>query len=152
MLVRQVLPLFLAYAGEQDPIEGRTRLQKMLFLLQQSCKDCNFQYKFNAYDYGPYSSTLQSDLDMLIDDEYLKEDSIPTIDGKLKYRYSITEKGARLVEGLLKDRKHPELRLAEMYDNCEKLKNAVNHLNLNELLKDIYTKYPEYAKFSIFKF
>lgn len=45
-------------------IRGRTRFQKIVFLLKE--KDCiNFRYNFIPYYYGPYSYDLQFDINIL---------------------------------------------------------------------------------------
>jgi uncharacterized protein len=58
-----------------DPIEGQTRLMKMIFLfkkelsrrfnLDQVIDDKAFP-EFEAYDYGPYSASVYSDLEFLV--------------------------------------------------------------------------------------
>lgn len=142
----------MVYANNQKAIRGRTRLQKMLFLLQQKYKKCNFQYDFYPHDYGPYSSTLQSDIDDLVIDDYLNEIEFPLASGKVGYNYSITAKGKSLVQIALKHQKTKALQLDKIYASCEEIKQYVNDTNLDELLNNIYTKYPEYAKFSIYEF
>lgn len=152
MLFRQIFPLFLAHAQDGEPIEGRTRLQKMMFLLQQQIPNSPQSYNFHAYDYGPYCSNLQSDVDSLIQEGYLQEIEIQMIDGKLKYRYQITNEGKDLVQSLLRSRKLKKYGLKEIYGQCEQMKEKTNHKNLNDLLKEVYSHYPEFAKFSVFKF
>ena len=152
MLVRQVLPLFFAHSLENEPIEGRTRLQKMLFLLQQEYNSCDFQYQFHAYDYGPYSSTLQFDIDELIQQGLLKESTEGLSNGKLKYKYSITKEGSRLVEGVLKNPKNKKLQLKKIHQSCSQIKSYANRINLNDLLRDVYLRYPSYAKRSVYEF
>lgn len=144
--------MFVAYASDKEPVEGRTRMQKMLFLLQQEYKSCDFQYKYHAYDYGPYSSTLQTDLDELIDEGLLEEEDQALPSGKYKYRYSITKKGIKHVESALSDPRNKKLQLKQIYRSSEKIKAFANSANLNDLLKYVYAKYPEYTKFSIFEF
>ncbi len=142
----------MVHCSEKQPVEGRTRMQKMLFLLQQEYKSCDFQYRFHAYDYGPYSNTLQSDVDELIDQGLLQEEPEPLINGKCKYRYSITKKGIKLVEKILAEPKNKKLQLKEIYESSEKIKKYANNLSINELLKDVYSRFPEYTKFSVFEF
>lgn len=152
MLFRQIFPLFLAHARSREPIAGRTRLQKMMFLLQQQLKNIPQNYNFHAYDYGPYSSNLQSDVDNLIVEGYLQEIKMEMMDGKYMYRYQITNEGSDLVNSLLRSRKLKKYGLKGIYKHCEQVKGEANHMNLNDLLKDVYTRFPDYAKFSVFKF
>ena len=125
----------------------------MIFLLQQEYHNAvSSNYNFHAYDYGPYSSTLQSDVNELILQTYLREDEEKMPDGRLKYTYQITPRGDRLVRALLRNPKLRKYKLRKIYQLCEEVKGDSNHTNLNDLLKGIYSRYPEYAKFSIFKF
>jgi len=75
---------------------GRTRLQKMIFLLKE--KDgVNFGYDFIPYHYGPYSQELQVELNLL---EAAGLVQVKPEDKNL-YVYSLTEEGknvARKIE------------------------------------------------------
>ncbi len=56
---------------ECEPIEGITRLQKLIFLLNQgkgpgSLVKIAKEYNYKAYKMGPYTSSLREDLDLLI--------------------------------------------------------------------------------------
>lgn len=52
-------------------IEGRKQCQKAVFLLKEYHK-IDFTYPFIPYLYGPYSSQLQNDIDILGRTGYLK--------------------------------------------------------------------------------
>ncbi len=52
-------------------IKGRTKFQKMVYILQN--KGLNFSEKFKYHYYGPYSSELQLEVDELVDREIFKE-------------------------------------------------------------------------------
>jgi uncharacterized protein YwgA len=54
-----------------DKIEGRTKFQKLIFILK--CKKMDFEFNFTYYYYGPYSSTLQLTIDDLVDEAFLDE-------------------------------------------------------------------------------
>lgn len=64
-----------------DPIEGQTRLMKMIFLfkkelsrrfnLDQVIDDSAFP-DFEAYDYGPYSASVYSDLEFLVNLRFIE--------------------------------------------------------------------------------
>jgi len=60
------------YAGDGEPIEGRTRLQKLVFLMQKRLEEAgedplqSDDYEFIPYDYGPFSKELYDDLDETI--------------------------------------------------------------------------------------
>jgi uncharacterized protein YwgA len=73
------LLLILLYApgikANCDPIQGQTRLMKMIFLFKKELqKKFNFNHilgedafpDFTAYDYGPYSGKVYEDLEFLV--------------------------------------------------------------------------------------
>ncbi|PKL49430.1 MAG: hypothetical protein CVV39_02915 [Planctomycetes bacterium HGW-Planctomycetes-1] len=70
------LLLVLLYAPGQEkkecePIDGITRLQKLIFLLNQGKGPSSLvkiakEYSFEAYKMGPYTDSLREDLDTLI--------------------------------------------------------------------------------------
>lgn len=66
--------------------EGRKRLQKTVYLLQQMGVPYNEKFKYHHY--GPYSSELQAEVDRLVRFELLNE----TFTGDA-YVYEITSKG-----------------------------------------------------------
>ena len=67
--------------GELEPIEGITRLQKLMFLLQQGKGPSELvkqaqEYEYRAYKMGPYSSELIQDLDELKSARLLATDQL----------------------------------------------------------------------------
>jgi uncharacterized protein YwgA len=85
----------LSFYGK--PIEGRTRLQKMAFLLKNKYGfPLNFDFK--PYYYGPYSEEL-SDLVSLLRALGLAEEKTDYFGlGKIRYDYVLTEKGKEYFE------------------------------------------------------
>lgn len=156
MKLRQIYPLLLAYADDGLPIKGRTRLQKMIFLYQiqlwekDPAKDLKFG--FVPYNYGPYSATLQSDVEYLIDEGFLKENPKQDLSGKYLYEYEMTSKGKRFAEALLTDDKYSEYNFDNVVSKLNKIKDNANYTDLDTLLKKVYSEHPEYAKFSIYEF
>ena len=63
MILRQAYPLLLAHACGMDPIRGRTRFQKMMFLLHEEMEKegagGRMGLRFVPHYYGPYSGMLQ---------------------------------------------------------------------------------------------
>ena len=155
MIVRQVYPLLLAFAEDDEPIRGKTRLQKIIFLFQQEIlkeRKKDLGYNFIPFNYGPYSSTLQSDVEDLTNEDYLKVNAYKGMDGKYIYHYTITEKGKKLVNDVLTESKYAKLRLTRPYNLLKKIKTEANRDDLDSLLKRVYTEHPEYAKNSIYEF
>lgn len=154
--IRPVYPLLLAYANNYSPIMGRTRFQKMIFLLQtkHGDKDPEHDLGFNfiPYDYGPYSKALQMDINGLIEDRLLEEKPTKNDSGKYMYRYEITNAGKMLVDHLLTEPKYDQHQFKAMYKILQEIKSNVNEKDMYLLLWDIYTSHPEYAQFSKYKF
>lgn len=72
-------------------IEGRKKLQKTVHLLQS--KGVPFDMKFKYYHYGPYSTDLQSQINMLVAYGLIDESNHH---GDM-YIYEITEKGKEFI-------------------------------------------------------
>lgn len=90
----QLLVLTANYVGK---IEGRKRLQKIIFLLQEQF-GIEFSYRFVPYLYGPYSSQLQNDIDILTRTGYLKVSKIDYL-----FFYEITPMGKEITSQIEKE-------------------------------------------------
>ena len=101
MLVRQMLPLIVSHACERTHVEGRTRFQKTVFLLQSRADFFRQKYDFIPHDYGPYSPDLQYDIDELIEKKLIDDELQTTDHGKIKYRYKITGEGTGIQLSLI---------------------------------------------------
>ncbi|MBI1657680.1 MAG: hypothetical protein IS632_02745 [Thaumarchaeota archaeon] len=154
MKIRTVCPLLLAFANSCSPIMGRTRFQKMIFLLQAKQAGTNARTDFNfvPYDYGPYSKALQLDVNRLIEHDLLEEEPTKGPSGKYMYRYRITEKGKMLVDRLLTEPAYREHQFEAILRRLEEIKSDINGKDLDALLREIYARYPEYAQLSKYKF
>ena len=111
----ELLVLLLAQSPE-GKIEGRTRLEKVVYLLKQLGR-VNFTYEFVPYHYGPYSRELVEDLDQL--EEFGLVDEVMNTDeyGVIRYDYLLTNEGAQLVEEIQLKLGKDELRnLMKAYD------------------------------------
>lgn len=138
----ELLPLLLAYADEEAPIEGRTRLQKMVFRVQQEhpgAVDAG-GFPFKPYDYGPYSPKLAGTISNLIEAGELSETK-RKLEGsdRVKYEYELTPEGHETVEAILSE--SPD----DLMTNVESVKQRYNQLSLPDVLDDIYSDYPQYA-------
>ena len=83
---KDILLLLLYLPGKtgevNEPIDGRTRLTKMIYIFDEEIKD-NFDNldkgsvpNFIPYDFGPFSRDLFDDLQFFINIEFIKEDEI----------------------------------------------------------------------------
>jgi len=149
---RRLIPLALSYVGDENPIEGRTRLQKMVFVIQQELIESgelreDQLYEFFAYDYGPFSKELAEDIDRMIDDDLLDEDDIEYDDeGNVKYLYTVEDAG----KDLLRSEKDGEV-ADEVIDLARHVKRRFNEdLSLPEVINEVYEEYPEYAENSVY--
>lgn len=148
---RKLLPIALMYVNGQEPIEGRTRLQKMVFLMQQKINERalaplnGHDYEFVPYDYGPFSKELYDDLDTLIAEEFVEDAEEEFAPGKLRYEYYIDSDGNDFVED-----QQTSKDAQVIIDLAREIKTEYNDVRLSDLIDDVYSKYPEYAENSIY--
>ncbi|WP_424007679.1 hypothetical protein [Haloferax denitrificans] len=149
---RKILPMALMYANGGEPIVGRTRMQKLVFLMEQHFKnekdglpEIPDSYSFMAYDYGPFSKELYSDLDYFIQEDMVTEEREPFGNGKTKYIYHIEDPGIEFVEHQL-----GKEAVKEILDYAKKLKQEHNNKPLPDLIKEVYSRYPKYAENSVY--
>ena len=153
MLVRQTLPLILTFANRGKPVEGRTRFQKMIFLLRQRADFFEEGYDFVPHNYGPYSTELQNDIDDLIRDGFLIMNLKTIEEGKIKYEYAITGGGSAILEKILSNKELDEkFKFSKVLELAEEIKHEVNSKDLTSLLADIYSEYPDFARYSKYEF
>lgn len=174
-----------------EPVEGRTRLTKMLFLLDKEYDAFRraADLKFEAYAFGPYDPRLYDDLAFLenmgwlrgsnaatkkdlafadVIDEKGKDDSFAFLDASeldeadLSYeylmsgvaedmperyetkKYALSAKGVEIVENALKAARD-DVKLSQLMEAIQEVKTRYNGLNLRDLLRSVYKKYPESA-------
>lgn len=156
-MLRQAYPLLLAHANESQPILGRTRFQKMIFLMQERLAANGAKpavgLGFVPYDYGPYSKALQHDIDGLIDEGLLESDKIKSPDtGKIMYKYTITGPGEAMADVLIVEPSYREYGFLDAYKTLGCIKGEINGMELGDLLRKVYTEYPEYATYSKYEF
>jgi uncharacterized protein YwgA len=143
----------VAYANGGESVIGRTRFQKIVFVIQNQAKFYKERYHFMAHDFGPYSTELQKDIDDLIHTGFLRENKDTIDEGKIRYQYVITPVGATTLNRILGNgRFDRKFRFKRVLASASKVKAELNRRDLNSLLSDIYTRYPEYAKYSKYKF
>lgn len=148
---RKLLPLALMYAGDGEPIEGRTRLQKLVFLMQKRLEETGEDplqsdyYEFIPYDYGPFSKELYDDLDETMARNMVEDHEEDLGEDKVKYDYEIQDDGERWVrDQLSKEEAHRILELAE------EIKDEYGDVSLSDLIDEVYSRYPKYAENSIY--
>ena len=153
-----------------EPIRGRTRLMKMVFLF-----DKEIRRKFNvgttiaseafpdfsAYDFGPFSAQVFSDLEFLVDMQLVVPEEMTNsqvvMEEAMEYDYwragsgsdpedagpvneeefSLTAWGREFVEG-----GNAGTLSTEQWGVLDEFKSRCTRTSLRSLLKYVYTKYP----------
>jgi uncharacterized protein YwgA len=153
-------------------ISGITRLQKFLFLLEneEGMRPAGDGFQFEPYKAGPYSSKVYDDLELLenlglIRSEATAESTASESadlnrlnfedlmggfeeleggsrapDSFEERKFTLTEKGLDRVEELTKKGE------SEPFINAiRKVKSKYSHYSLRDLLKYVYTRYPDWT-------
>ncbi|WP_424016226.1 DUF4065 domain-containing protein (plasmid) [Halorientalis pallida] len=142
-----VVFLVFSYA---EAIEGVTKLQKLLFLIEQETEffqayENDIAFEFAPYKMGPFSKHVYEELEFLLSLDAIETEPLPGADPNptdsefAEQRFTITAKGEKIAAQL-------ESQLEPEY--CDELSDTVttyNSLELQDLLKYVYTEYPEYA-------
>ena len=165
---RNILLLMLGTGKDEtdiaNGINGITRLQKFLFLLENEnyIEKIEGGYKFEAYKAGPYSSTLYDDLEFLENiglieseisgvateeevadmdftfEELMDSENIKTPDVYDEKRFKLTKEGLTKVKSLLESKKYDPI-----VNGIRKIKSKFGNYSLNDLLYYVYTEYPD---------
>lgn len=100
MELREAVPLMVLRNSRQ--IWGKTRLQKLVFLLQveqlERTDDPLVPFQYELYKYGPFSLDLILTVEGLSNQNFLEEELHRTSEGNPVYRYLITDKGMKEID------------------------------------------------------
>jgi uncharacterized protein YwgA len=144
---RQLIPLSLLEAAGGE-ISGRTRLQKLAFLLVEEELDDDFSgYDFVKYDYGPFSKELLSDVESLDDDGVVGENETRTRSGNRRYDYGLQPDISEQIEELAESDED----VREVLEAAQEVVDEHGDKRIRELLEDVYEKYPEYLENSVYR-
>lgn len=172
---KEALTLLLYLPGKTgqvgEPIVGRTRIVKMMFLFSKEVqpqlrkKGIEFSLpQFDAYDYGPFSSDVFDDLETLRTLQILSVETVPAsepfdvlddfseqdyrfgsageVERQFMDKYSLTpDRGIGFCESVLVRRF-----TAEQMDFLKAFKTRCNGVSLTALLRYVYTRYPKYTE------
>ncbi|MDP8238934.1 MAG: hypothetical protein P9X24_07580 [Candidatus Hatepunaea meridiana] len=169
------LLLVLLYApqdessGESQPIEGITRLQKLMFLLQKGKGPKSIvkqarQLDYKSYKMGPFSNQLRTDIEELksaglirtVQLQYVISDDGIEYDNELKdasvydldnprprhiqsERFSLSNFGREVAEDMWKGLKSSDKK------ELREFKEFFNSITLRQLLIFVYENYPDYT-------
>ncbi len=126
-----------------DKIEGRTRMQKIVFLIQQKIKNKNIDYEFKPFDFGPFSDVLCDVIKNLSENGLLEERVTTSASGmSTKYVYRITEKGLNEFRNISKSMqfKQDELNVAKEIINENK------DVGIVDLINRVHSDFPDFVK------
>jgi uncharacterized protein YwgA len=124
-----------------EPIRGKTRLQKELFLAQKQLRDegVSHPFTFMPYDMGPYSKELYNTIDWLVHKGLITVEQKIT-DYGIYPEYKLTEKGLKEVEDMILRRG-----LRKVFNVIQTIKQKYNQLNLTQLVELTHLLYPDYV-------
>ncbi|MCX7837454.1 MAG: hypothetical protein N2323_05835 [candidate division WOR-3 bacterium] len=142
-----------------NKVFGITRLMKFLFLLKKELNiDKYFKnyYRFLPYSLGPFDKKVYNDLEDLVKKGLVKrvlhpklkiseieKEIISYFDEEVISEYKLTEKGLKEAQRIINIINKIDKNLIK---GITKIKSQYQKYSLLQLLKEIYTKYPEYQK------
>jgi hypothetical protein len=151
--------------GDRGRIEGITRLEKLLFLLERETDATHWLKEdagFSSNNFGPFSAKAYQEIEMLtsaglVDDSARLTDSVEdtwetehiigeeSVDPYATRNLSLTEKGHRYYKALL----------SELPENAEEVVAEVKHrfgsMPLRRLIRHVYQRYPDFTDKSIIR-
>jgi len=139
-LPRGIYILFLLGADNGASIRGRTRLEKMVFLLskeiltQPGRKITPREYTFRADRFGPFSEEVYDDVETLSDLDLVEWDNNHEI-------LKISSKGLQLLNKLKKSEAIPY----SLKNDIENLKRKYGNMKLERILNYVYRNYDKYT-------
>jgi uncharacterized protein YwgA len=141
----EALDNILALVNLAGQIEGRTRFQKMVYILK--CKGVAFPEKFKYHYYGPFSVDLQLEIDDLVSRNLLREDLNP--DPIPTYTYSIEQKSntneLKTYEALIKTLNDTNRKVLELTSTIFFLRNQEKITDKEVIIKKLNFLKPHLA-------
>lgn len=153
---------------ENEEVRGTTRLEKLLFLLSKEggfSKYLENEYRFVAYDFGPFSDEIYDDIEMLKDGELIetikdkreyyaedvdRDESIEQADLEETEKdvsiYRLTPNGIKVARHLFENELTKEER-----NRITEIKKKFNSMPFYKFLKYVYERYPEMTTKSMIK-
>lgn len=131
-------------------VKGVTKLQKLLFLIEQETEffeeyESEVAFKFAPYRMGPFSKEVYSEIRFLLELGAITQEpwtgapaAMESVDLGHK-RFVVTSKGEKIGHQLY------EILEADYQTELEEIVEEYNDLPLRELLRYVYTEYPDYA-------
>lgn len=143
MTDKDLLLLFIAQptgeSAEVAPVDP-LRIMKGMFYFTRKFPGL---YEFEPYHLGPICFNIYDDLRMLVQEGMIATEDVPWQTWKTYYPTS---------KGVLRAAELQQIADANMVDELKARKNYVCSLNFLDLLRRIYSDYPEFASKSVFNF
>lgn len=142
----EVLLLLLNAPGlsniENEPIRGRTKLQKLLFLIQKRIPKNSLlvSYPFRPFKYGPFCKEVYDDLQFLKKEGLIEEAKEYLKDKGIYVKFKLTEKGQQKAREIASTPAGMEI--AKIVNDVKKEFNSMSVANLVEFT---HRKYPGYV-------
>ncbi|MFB6186575.1 MAG: PadR family transcriptional regulator [Halobacteriaceae archaeon] len=142
-----LIPIAILSAGD-GKIEGKTRLQKLAFLLDEEKLGDRFDaYEFRKYDYGPFSKELLEDVEDLKEKNLVEIRKSRTFGGNTRYDYRLTEMGRKVAKDLFQQED-----ASVVFEQAVEIFTEYGDLPLRDLIELVYEKYPEYEENSVYQY
>jgi len=160
-----LLLLFLALSGSktQHKIAGITRVEKLMYLLQEETGFSGKRqdkFDFKAWKFGPFSQEIYQSIDLLssltlVDVEerelanyvdYMERDELVETDQeepRVEKVFSLTARGKKVAEALQKTISPKD------WEELTKLTHKFERVPLTSLIQYVYHKYPETTSKSV---
>lgn len=131
--------LWLLAMIESSPyVDGNTRLQKYALLLTKIILKNEDRYNdWEANNYGGFSKQISLEIQQCIKNEMVEKNTV-SHSGQEHNRYSITDKGNKMIKELINSEK-------ETYRKIKIITKFYFNRSLNDLLTDAYTLFPKYT-------
>lgn len=172
--------LVLLYLDNKSPILGAIRLEKMMFLFNEEIAprlkeiglDSDMLPEFISYNFGPFSKDVYEQIELFkgigflqVTDLKAKEELIEADDWEeMPYDKGVSNSGFQINDDK-RYYKYQMLKLGEEYvkskiieditdaqlDILLQFKRKINSLSPKQILRYVYTKYPQYTNNSLIK-
>lgn len=149
LTIRETLPLVLLYESDGYEIEGRTRFQKMVFLIEELVQDEEDKslYEFVEYDYGPFAKELLDDLERFERMGVVKIHRQETYKGGERYDHQLTYRGVKSVEKLIENSDDPSFEF--IHEAAKDVIDDWGDESMWDLLDHIYEENQKYKERSV---
>lgn len=143
-MVARIDWLLLALSAAPDGWMSPVQIQKAMFLFGQEASEAlgDDYYTFKPYRYGPFDAAIYRDIEHLESRGLVR---IEHVDGRAVRRFVVTSEGYKEVMDGMQEGD------AELQNRLVSLVGWVKQQSFSDLLRNIYARYPRYAKNSVFR-